>query len=981
MAFIYALCAMLVAAGQQPGTAAWYQKKADDAIAKAQRSNKADAMRLIEEMRKVAEGQAAQDWKLWIEWKKGLCEYYLGDLSQSIATLEKIEPVKNFPLRHEVVRDLGDAHLESGNPAKAEGYLKAAAAMPQKFEPTERASINLKLIQCRIGLTRMEDARKELAIERKSLDIMKANANPEQWACLDARWNLLQAGMDVDGRNPLRALVRLDATQKSLMRFPLSAEPLDLRFKCHIGLAADYWLVARFADADAQLDMAERIVSSVMTERNLASLKNARAALLIEKAALEVDNEYQAEQMLANLDKAKSNLDAALGHLKKISSAPDSLTSTIDFQLCQVHELRGRMLEAHGNAKDGRAELEKAKERCDITLKWRTGVYKADHDLVLETRTRLAWINLRLGNAKRAQEESAEALKLFDGGHKKNDLDRGRYLHILFEAENQLGNTVAAAQYAHEHRRLVDDGLGTLVAGLSASEQIQFFRKWDTQALNACLRIGLQHADDQELAAASAEWLVNGKTKLAEVLATQVQAARHADRAAFANFQKSVQRQAFLMYGEPATDFESLQREFLFEESTKRMISERAAKQFRPKQNWYALADVRGHLREDELYVGIYCLRLRDGARRVYHAWLFGKRGPVQTVELGDAKTIEDLVKLFVREQERAPLIAPGEEKQAEQYLHKLCLEELSRRILHPILKLSNGKKRWIISPDGPLWNIPWAALLLPDNQYALEELTFRYALSGQDLAPAPAASAEGEPLVLGDPWFNYPDTDRQRLRKPGVDPLRLPWDRLEYSRRECEMVLAIMEDSKLAPNRALGLVQKSQLLGLPRAPRIVYLSTHAFGVLPSRMNVDDPLLSCGLAFAGWNYLPLATDSSLPGMMTGAEVLGIDLRGTELVVLASCAAGRDELAYGQSPANLRHAFHLAGARAVVSALWAINDKATLEVMEPFMESICQPNADKAAALREAQRQSIRYLRMYRDHAHPFYWAGFTISGT
>ena len=87
------------------------------------------------------------------------------------------------------------------------------------------------------------------------------------------------------------------------------------------------------------------------------------------------------------------------------------------------------------------------------------------------------------------------------------------------------------------------------------------------------------------------------------------------------------------------------------------------------------------------------------------------------------------------------------------------------------------------------------------------------------------------------------------------------------------------------------------------------------------------------------------------------------------------------MSYGQSPANLRHAFHLAGARAVVSALWGINDKSTQELMEPFMESVCKQDVDKVGALREAQQQSIRYLRMYRDHAHPFYWAGFTISGS
>jgi CHAT domain-containing protein len=235
--------------------------------------------------------------------------------------------------------------------------------------------------------------------------------------------------------------------------------------------------------------------------------------------------------------------------------------------------------------------------------------------------------------------------------------------------------------------------------------------------------------------------------------------------------------------------------------------------------------------------------------------------------------------------------------------------------------------------------------------------------------------------LILGDPWFNFPDTDRQRLRKPGVDPLRLPWDRLEYSRRECEKVLTIMQDYHLKPNRLFGMMRKDQLLELQRPPRLVYLSTHALATLQSRVEVDDPMLSCALAFAGWNYLPQPSEPALPGMMTGAEVLGINLRGTELVVLASCESGSDTLTYGQSPANLRHAFHLAGARAVVSALWGIDDRATMELMEPFMESICQGNADKVAALRAAQQQSIRYLRMYRDHAHPFFWAGLTISGS
>jgi CHAT domain-containing protein len=236
-----------------------------------------------------------------------------------------------------------------------------------------------------------------------------------------------------------------------------------------------------------------------------------------------------------------------------------------------------------------------------------------------------------------------------------------------------------------------------------------------------------------------------------------------------------------------------------------------------------------------------------------------------------------------------------------------------------------------------------------------------------------------GAPLVLGDPWFNYPDANPTHLRKQGLDPLRIPWDRLEYSRQECDTVFAVMQELKLMPSRTPSVMRKEQLSELQAAPRVVFLSTQAFAPLPSKVAVHDPLLSCALAFSGWNYIPPERDA-LPGMMTGAELLGVDLHGTELAVLASCKAGTEPLVAGQSPANLRHAFHLAGARAVVSALWTIQDKSGLDLMEPFIAQASLPDSDKVAALRNAQQQYIRYLRMYRDHSHPFYWAGFTITG-
>ena len=984
MDLICLFCAFFIAGGQ-PGTKEWYQKNADDAVALAQKGMKTEAMRLIDEMKQVADGQGKEIWKLYVKRKKGSCEFALGDLRQAIATWKEIEGKETFSQLNLVLRDLGDAYLASGDVASADAYFTKAltrnADAKDKIKKLELISIELKQIQCKVGLTKKGEARQRLKSCRAEIDQVKQEAHAEVWACLDSRWNMLQAGMELDGRNPLRALMLLEKCQNSLRQFPSSPEPLDLRFKCHVNLAEDYWLLARFADADGHLKLAEKIVVVAKTERNLASLKNARAALLIEKTAITLENEFQPEEILADLKQAEANLIAALDHLAITGSGPDILSATMDYQLCQVHELRGRVFAFQGKPDEADVELKKAKGRCEKTLAWRLDAFGPNHVLVLEARARRAWLNLRLGDAKAAQEEGADALKRFDGDHKKNDIDRGRYLHLLLEAENRLGRTADAARYAVEHRRLVDAGLNSLLAGLSAAEQIQFFRKWDTPGLNASLRLAIEHAGNQQITANSVEWLINGKAKLAEVLGTQINAARHGDHAAFVSYQKSVERQVYLMYGEPATDSLSRQKEFFFEELKKRDLTQAAVQQPMPEPHWYTLPEVRANLAKDELYVGIYCVRPRENAARVYHAWLVARDGPVQMAPLGEARNIENLVKVFLREQERVPFIAPGEEKWSEQYLRKNCLEELSERVLHPIQKLAGGRKRWVISPDGPLWNIPWSALLLQDKRYALEEMTFRYAVSGQNLAAAQTPANLGAPLVLGDPWFNYPGTDGQRLRKPGLDPLRLPFDRLEYSRRDCETVLAILDDYKLKPNRVPGPMRKEQLGALTRPPRYVYLSTHAYATLPSRVEVDDPFLSCALAFAGWNYLPSAQEASLPGMMTGAEVLGVDLHGTELVVLASCEAGRGELSFGQSPANLRHAFHLAGARTVVSALWGINDKSTLQLMEPFVASICRPNADKVGALREAQQQSLRYLRMYRGHTHPFYWAGFTISGS
>jgi CHAT domain-containing protein len=169
----------------------------------------------------------------------------------------------------------------------------------------------------------------------------------------------------------------------------------------------------------------------------------------------------------------------------------------------------------------------------------------------------------------------------------------------------------------------------------------------------------------------------------------------------------------------------------------------------------------------------------------------------------------------------------------------------------------------------------------------------------------------------------------------------------------------------------------------------------------------DDPMQS-GLVLA--NREPL----------TLAEILGqLNLESTRLVTLAACETGVTEIRHSPDeylglPAGFLHA----GAPAVVSTLWAVNDLSTMLLMERFYhlhlnEGLAIPDALRKAQIwlrnvtaaeltkRFAEEEEValagnarmpietaselfaRFAALDpadRLFAHPFYWAAFTFSG-
>ncbi len=108
-----------------------------------------------------------------------------------------------------------------------------------------------------------------------------------------------------------------------------------------------------------------------------------------------------------------------------------------------------------------------------------------------------------------------------------------------------------------------------------------------------------------------------------------------------------------------------------------------------------------------------------------------------------------------------------------------------------------------------------------------------------------------------------------------------------------------------------------------------------------------------------------------------SELYNISL-DADLVVLSACNTAVGNIKKGEGLVNVSRAFTYAGIPSTVTSLWEVPDKETSQIMISFYNYLKEGKA-KNEALQQAK---LDYLNTVNEDLlkHPYYWAGFIISG-
>jgi tetratricopeptide (TPR) repeat protein len=291
---------------------------------------------------------------------------------------------------------------------------------------------------------------------------------------------------------------------------------------------------------------------------------------------------------------------------------------------------------------------------------------------------------------------------------------------------------------------------------------------------------------------------------------------------------------------------------------------------------------------------------------------------------------------------------------------------ELSVRLLpKPVRSVLAPYRRWVISPSGPLWSIPFETLQ-EDDGLVVDRRVVRYVHSWTMLSSLVEATRRDQrtglaPLLVigGAKYSDY-------TPPAGASGTQFTqWKDLPFSSREIALVTnrfkltegtTLFRGPSAIPKTMIDLDASGQLANA----KMVLLSGHGY---LDDVNSAQSALVLGLPKGGTE----------PDRYLRARDLALFNMPAHLVMVSSCHSGRGRVASGEGVLGLPFSLFAAGALDTIVTRWAVyDDPATATLVSEVLTAV-DSGRDPAEALTEIKRK----LKETKSEA---YWAAFTLLG-
>jgi CHAT domain-containing protein len=324
--------------------------------------------------------------------------------------------------------------------------------------------------------------------------------------------------------------------------------------------------------------------------------------------------------------------------------------------------------------------------------------------------------------------------------------------------------------------------------------------------------------------------------------------------------------------------------------------------------------------------------------------------------DLGPVSELRELTKSLMT----ASSTAPSDEAAAALY----------QRLFAPFESKLAAATSVFLAPDGILALVPFARLKLADGHYWEERQEVHLLQTSRDLLRAdPDRPARGL-LALGGIDFGAAATEGAKPDSVASANLSAAITRTAGTFREFAALPASGDEATQIKEAYQRLrkdepaeawtgadASKARLMALPSPPRVLHLATHGF-YLPREEQEQEPMLFSGIALAGANRTLAGKGDD--GILLALEAQGLNLEGSELVVLSACDTAQGSPDYSEGLYGLARAFRTAGARNVIVTLWPLNDGEARDFMKDFYRNwLSQARSDPAKALRDTQSAYLK----------------------